>query len=502
MSLSDFVSWFQSHNGVVDTTAIEIVDLPASEGYRGAVALKDIPEGHTVFSIPRTLVLSTRTSQLPNRFGEVPWRGFGLHEGWSGLMLCMMWEAALGAQSKWGPYFDIMPSTFDTPMFWNDIDLAELQGTSVVEKLGREQANKDYNEKVIPAMQSRPDLFNQEDISTRYSLETFHIMGSRILSRSFTLEKTDDAAEKDAHDDDVGNTSIGSAMDVDSGQNASHPHSDDAHAEGEDAHAQEEEGGSDDEEEVAAEVVMIPYADILNARYQTENVKLFYEPDCLRMVSTKPIKAGDQIWNTYGDLPNSELLRGFGHVDYLLLATGGRGNPGDVAELRADLIVQSLGNVSQADMEARIDWWLEEGGEDVFVLELPASREAVELPPDLLAFTRLISVDEDWARAQRKSTPPKPKADAATLHILHDALGKRLALYPTTLAEDEALEAAMDALSLNQRHALIVRMGEKRVLELVRARVAELLAAADKGDNKSKRKAESGPENGRKKRKE
>jgi hypothetical protein len=27
---------------------------------------------------------------------------------------------------------DIMPSKFDTPMFWSDFDLAELQGTSVV----------------------------------------------------------------------------------------------------------------------------------------------------------------------------------------------------------------------------------------------------------------------------------------------------------------------------------------------------------------------------------
>lgn len=58
-----------------------------------------------MFSIPRTLVLSTRTSALPTRFGDEAWRAFGLHEGWAGLMLCMMWEAAQGVQSKWGPYF-------------------------------------------------------------------------------------------------------------------------------------------------------------------------------------------------------------------------------------------------------------------------------------------------------------------------------------------------------------------------------------------------------------
>jgi SET domain-containing protein 6 len=80
-------------------------------------------------------------------------------------------------------------------------------------------------------------------------------------------------------------------------------------------------------------------------------------------------------------------------------------------------------------------------------------------------------------------------------------------LFIIVLQEDEALEAAMDALSLNQRHALIVRMGEKRILELARAKVAEMLAKLGADGNKekggkSKRKAESGAEGGRKKRKE
>lgn len=70
----------------------------------------------------------------------------------------------------------------------------------------------------------------------------------------------------------------------------------------------------------------------------------------------------------------------------------------------------------------------------VFVLELPPSQEAAALPPDLLAFTRLIAVDDAWERAKRKGTPPKPQADAQTLRIIHDALGRRLGMYPTTLA--------------------------------------------------------------------
>ena len=79
------------------------------------------------------------------------WRAFGLHEGWTGLILSMMWETAQGPESKWAEYLrsspsspgfplyrlslaDVLPTSFDTPMFWDDKDLAELQGTSIVRR--------------------------------------------------------------------------------------------------------------------------------------------------------------------------------------------------------------------------------------------------------------------------------------------------------------------------------------------------------------------------------
>lgn len=81
-------------------------------------------------------------------------------------------------------------------------------------------------------------------------------MGSRVLSRSFTLNKEE---EEDEHEHDVGNSSIGSAMDIDGPLHNDTNNSDD------------EEQEDEDEEEV--EVVMVPLADILNARYNTENVQ-------------------------------------------------------------------------------------------------------------------------------------------------------------------------------------------------------------------------------------
>ena len=73
-------------------------------------------------------------------------------------------------------------------------------------------------------------------------------------------------------------------------------------------------------------------------------------------------------WNTYGDPPNSVLLRRYGHVDLVPLPEGGTGNPGDIVEIRADLVVASVSERhsggSSASSAERVDWWLEEGGDE------------------------------------------------------------------------------------------------------------------------------------------
>jgi SET domain-containing protein 6 len=127
--MDDFVAWFQHNGGVLDTSVMGITDFPGSG--RGAVALQDIPENHTIFTLPRSLTLSTQTSTLPSAFGFEAWKKHKLHLGWVGLILCMMWEEAQGNQGKWITYLASLPTQFDTPIFWSDEELQELQGTAV-----------------------------------------------------------------------------------------------------------------------------------------------------------------------------------------------------------------------------------------------------------------------------------------------------------------------------------------------------------------------------------
>lgn len=402
-----------------------------------------------------------------------------MDEGWVGLILSMMWEAAIGISSKWSAYLGSLPTHFDTPMFWNDEDLAELEGTQVVEKLGRTEAEQLYREKLIPAIQTRPDLFPSEQIPIYYSLDVYHIMGSRILSRSFNVEKWDSGEGEE--ENPAANTSRGSEMDVDAPQESegdeSASHQDEA---------EEEDGLGIDN---LSDIAMVPIADMLNARYGSENAKLFYEERVLKMVTTRPIKAGEQIWNTYGDLPNAELLRRYGHVDTLLLSDGKIGNPGDVVEIRADIavsvIVQRHSALSSESSQERIDWWLEGGGDDVFVLE-----SDLELPLELISLVRLLLLPlDEWRKTRDKGKPPKPKADLETLNIIHDVLDRRLKGYPTTTREDE--DRLCGEMSLNKKHAIIVRLGEKRLLQGALATINDLREVTADGRRQNKRKGRS-----------
>ena len=193
-------------------------------------------------------------------------------------------------------------------MFWKDEDIEELRGTSIfgestdhlgifslidvsVDKIGRVEAERDYHEKLLPVikvtfqmsfpitmiqtfswLQSRPDIFLTASIEVHYSLQRYHIMGSRILSRSFHVEKWEGRSEESGDDQTVATIANGSdGLDVDI--------ADQGLKEEERVDEVEDSGESDDEDEDPSDVAMVPLADILNARYRSENVRLLFEGD-------------------------------------------------------------------------------------------------------------------------------------------------------------------------------------------------------------------------------
>ncbi|TRM70198.1 hypothetical protein BD626DRAFT_476605 [Schizophyllum amplum] len=482
MSIDVFQDWFSANGGYVDKEYVGLTEFAETEGGRGMVALKDIPADHILFSIPRSLVLSTHTSPLPSLFGADAWKERQLDKGWGGLILCMMWEGAQ-ADRQWKTYLDSLPTTFSTPMFWSENEIAELAGTAVVDKIGQQDAEEEYNTKILPAIQSRSDLFPLDQLDTHFSLTAFHMNGSRVLSRSFNVE--DDGSDADSDAGEEANTST-DAMDVDVPE---------APAE-EPAPANEDHSDDDDDsdDEEAAEVGMVPMADMLNARYGSENAKLYHEPTVLKMISTRAIKAGEQVWNTYGDPPNGDLLRRYGHVDVVDASAddtnaAGSPNPADIVELRADVVVRSAieragGSTAEAAAKERIDWWLDEGGDDVFLLDTSCA-----LPTLLISLIRLLRLAPvDYERATAKGKLPKGKLkvgqddDAAdVMRVVKDALDRKATEYAGGADPelDARLLVAESPLPQRQRCAVIVRLGEKRILKKTLDRVGEMMTACE-----------------------
>lgn len=182
-----------------------------------------------LFSIPRTLLLTTSTSLLPSLLPPTAWESL---QGWSPLILILMYERLRSevedVEGGWTSYFNIMPAanSFDSLMFWSEAELKELEGSMVLGKIGKEEAEEDFIENVLPFVTEHESIFGNKD---RYTLELFHHMGSLVLSRSFHVEVQG---------------------------------------------AEEEEESDDEEEETESvgDVAMVPMADLLNARSGSDNV--------------------------------------------------------------------------------------------------------------------------------------------------------------------------------------------------------------------------------------
>jgi SET domain-containing protein 6 len=152
------------------------------------------------------MVLAVQNSELKTLLGQ------DLEQlgPWLSLMLVMLYEYLQGEKSRWAPYFKVLPSRFDTLMFWSSAELQELQGSTIVEKIGREGAEESIMEMIAPIVRGNPALFPPAPGMASYDgdagaaalIELAHVMGSLIMAYAFDIEKSeDDEDEGDANDE-------------------------------------------------------------------------------------------------------------------------------------------------------------------------------------------------------------------------------------------------------------------------------------------------------------
>ncbi|KAF1986013.1 SET domain-containing protein [Aulographum hederae CBS 113979] len=430
-----FLAWLKEKGAMVND-GIALADLRQSGKGRGVVATKDLAEDETLFSIPRPLVLTYEASSV---FAEHIRLGNQLADPWLNLILAMIVEYLRGSESQWKPYFDVLPRRFDSLMFWSPSELEELQASAVVHKIGKEDADQAFREHVVPRVTCLHEELDEDDI-----LDLAHRMGSTVMSYAFDIES--DKVEIDL----------------------------------------DEEGYASEDEDESLPKGMVPLADMLNADAARNNARLFYEKDELVMKTLCPVKAGEELFNDYGPLPRSDLLRRYGYLTDNYQAY-------DVTELSQDLVVQtakSIEDLNETEVESRLTYLdflaILEDGYDV---SRPSADSPSPFPPELLVLLAMIVLSRDeFLKLKSREKTPKPTMTPQLERILLCCLEKRQAEYETTLEEDIALKSTFETSHVPERKimAVEVRIGEKQVLASAIASLRNSESAAMTGQDETR----------------
>ncbi|KAM3071995.1 Ribosomal lysine N-methyltransferase 4 [Clarireedia jacksonii] len=448
-----FASWL-AEMGIRISPKITLADQRAEGRGRGVVAQDDIEDDEVLFSIPRNAVLNMHT--IANTSVSPFLGNLNAMPSWLALTAILMAEGQR-KESKWAPYLAILPNQLNSLVFWSETELAELQASAVVKKIGKKGAEDMFSRHVAPLGLDQ------------YSVEMCHKVASVIMAYAFDIpdpseEPSSGGKEQEADDDLV----------------------------------------SDNGEDERTILSMIPLADMLNADADRNNARLVCDNEDLEMRAIKAITKGEEIFNDYGQLPRSDLLRRYGYVTE-------RYSVYDVAEISTELIVSAFRNgkvhstiakLSPESLKTRLELAEREGvHEESFDLVHPSADEP-SIPDELLAFLYILLVNEDHLKAILDSQSSLPSRSKLTTElageVLKTLLETREKEYSTTVEEDEHLFQNSN-LPLRTSMAIQVRLGEKNVLRAAmreastftgsnqRMRLAPSKIATEKG---GKRKAE------------
>eukprot|EP00112_Aurelia_sp_Birch-Aquarium-sp1_P012589 Seg2648.2 transcript_id=Seg2648.2/GoldUCD/mRNA.D3Y31 product="N-lysine methyltransferase setd6" protein_id=Seg2648.2/GoldUCD/D3Y31 len=273
--LQNFLSWCVKHK-IKISPKVKVTNISTSHRY-GIIAAEDIRCSETLVEIPRDIALTPNQGSIASRlreFKEANMARLQQTSGWISLLLALMYELKK-EDSYWAPYLAICPDTteLNQPMFWSEEERQEeLNGLAVLWDVQR-------------------DLFNIEREYQQFAVPF--------------IEKNLDILSKESHDLSLYKHMVGFVM--------SYSFTD----------------------YQTNETLMVPVADIFN-HHTNNNAQLSFDDESsLRMISTKPIKKGEEIFNTFGKLGNSHLLHMYGFVEKLP-------NPNDTVEIPLTQIVDAL----------------------------------------------------------------------------------------------------------------------------------------------------------------
>jgi len=333
---------------------------------------------------------------------------------------------SLSSDSDWAPYLSILPQELDSLVFWSEFELTQLQASAIRHKIGKAKAEEMFASSIAPLGLSN------------YSIEACHKSASIIMAYAFDIP--DPSNDADGLDD-------GRAG---------------------------EEYISDNGEDEKTILSMVPLADLLNADADRNNARMSYDNNVLEMRSMKPIAKGEEIFNDYGQLPRSDLLRRYGYVT-------DRYAKHDIVELPTELIRSAfcktieladhsmMGSLFNSDLKSRLELAEREGVyDDSYDLRHAGlDEDEHSIPDELLALFYLLllnDVAKDSILHHKSSLPKRSKlATELVGQVIAVIIRAREQQYATSVEEDEKL-LNCQALTHRERMAIHVRLGEKQIL--------------------------------------
>jgi len=138
---------------------------------------------------------------------------------WNSLVLVLIYEHGQAEKSRWWHYLNILPTQvdaqFDTLIYWSPSELAELHGSAVVDKIGKDAADLNFVKNLLPIVHNHASVFGiyahafdgTEAKSTL--LEVAHQMATLIMAYAFDLnpdhlhdtdEDEEDGSSQTAHE--------------------------------------------------------------------------------------------------------------------------------------------------------------------------------------------------------------------------------------------------------------------------------------------------------------
>lgn len=374
---------------------------------------------------------------------------------WPGLIVSLMAESAAGAASQWKPFMDVLPQPWEhshaacesdrardedyartMPLLWSREEQALLRGTETEKLLGVAETRDSFTRTVWPHVKDSLDAcLPPEDVA--------------VVHRLQDSAETEAEAERVAHDFALarflhwGCVVLSRAFDA-------HP--------------------------ARRGPVMTPMADMLNHRTGSCNAHLEAgsgRAGALPMRLIADVAPGGELINTYGDLPESELLRKYGFTE-------AAENPFDTV----DVDWAHLGAALGADPGAVAA--MLEAHEDVMPPTGFTLGRGLGVPLELRAAIEVLThiprgQDPKRRRVERRERPRKTwiKSREFTLSDwrgIADAVQRRASEYgPSTLAEDRASLAQEERATEDafKSHSTAEFFAHRNSVAALRVRVAE-----------------------------